>query len=357
MLFTNPDKTKLPTICEAVALLREMTDTLPKMQSMPYDGPCNEPFILTRTASMFSIKPNIQRSGCLYMGVPSLANPLTGRWWSHERNDFMIINVLQEELRIVMESHPMYCLFRDGFCGGIRVFNPYGIGMAYGQPSAMLPLTSDIEIAAFFATHKVDPVTGTSTPCGADDDTGMIYVFELRAPMPYIPGLSTVGKQPFARSGRARMFAYDTTKSMNFNTLPFVKGFEFRHDAAQSAEISTEFSNPQRNLFPKELIAGKFRTILTGRIVSRNAIDRNLRENPRDSRDVNIRRLEQAGYRIVDSLNLSFTTEELDAIWYNNVYDRWRDFWLDVSLANVPRKIAETIIDLPNVNLYSRYFR
>lgn len=352
MLFTNPDISKLPTITETVQLLREMTEGLPKVQGFPFETDCQLPYILTKTTSMFSIKPNILHNSCLFMGRFSLTDPLRGLWWQNAKPNFMIKNVLQEEMRIVMESHPMYRLFQDGFMG-IHIINPYGIEMAYGQETAMLPLSSDIETAAFFASHKIDLVSGTSEPCS--DGWGILYVFELRAPMPYIPGLSTVGKQPFERSGRAKLFGYDTTNSSNFNALPFVKGFAFRHDLNSSKEIGQIFSN-DKSLLPQELFAHKIRNILTGNRVSWEAIERNLMANPRDSKGINAQIIRSHGYEIVESLDLSFTREELKPIWYDNVENRWTEFWSDVSFHNLRSGISEEIMNLPNNSKYSRYF-
>lgn len=356
MIYTHTDKSKLPTITETVSILKDVVVQLPKVQLMPFDCQSEAEFILTRTNFAYSIKPNIQKHSTLFMGVPRPLPILRGSWWNFKRNEFMIQNVLQEDVRIVMESHPMFALFRDGFAG-IHINNPYGIGMAYGQSTATMPLTSDIDIAAFFASHAVNLLSGECEPCkGGCGETGMLYLFELYAPMPYIPGLSTIGKQPFLRPGLMKLFAYDTNPKMDFNSLPFVKGFEFRHEEAASKEVGQRFSSPQNSLFPSEIFANKVNTILSGNKVSLQAIERNLRDNPNDSRDVNIRRLQDAGYKIVDSLELQFSEDELKKIWYNDVLQKWHSFWCNVSLCNIKKRTTQEILDLPNNDQYKRYF-
>lgn len=50
-----------------------------------------------------------------------------------------------------------------------------------------------------------------------------------------------------------KMFAYDTDPKIDFNGLPFVKGFEFRHDESISKEIGQQFSS-SKTLFPDEFL-------------------------------------------------------------------------------------------------------
>lgn len=350
MIYTNPNKANLPNLNETLEILRQAVDSMPKVQVRPFDHPADRRFILTRTNTMFSIKPNIQQSSCLFMGTNCLVDQLRGKWWQFSREEFMLQNVIQEEMRIVMESHPFYRLFSKGF-ERIQILNPYGIGMAYGQNTAMLPLTSDMNVAAFRASRFSD-----NDDDGQKISTGVFYLFELRAPMSYIPGLSTVGKQPFERPGRMNLFAYHTNPTVNFNSLPFVKGFEFRHDREISLEWERRFSSPETTLFPNESISRKFDIIRSRKIVSYRAIARNLADNPQDNRENNIRRIRNAGYEIVDSLNLDYTRDELRSEWYDTVFDLWKNFWSDVDLNIINPERQKRILDLPNNPLYSQFF-
>ncbi len=356
MIFTHPNKSSLPTLLETIEILKKGVESLPKMQRYPFYEGSEKPFILTRTASMYSIKPNIMDSSCLFMGMPKFIPKLRGKWWNYEQPHFMIQNVIQEEMRIIMESHPFYQLLREGM-EGVRVYNPYGIGMAYGHPTIMLPLTSDIDIAAYYASHSVDLFADTSTSVSkSESETGILYVFELRMPMSYTPGLTTIGKQPFKRSGNSKMFGFDTNRNMNFNELPFVKGFEFRQTNEDTIAIETKLKRNGVDLFPHEAIAEKFAQLHRGKVVSKEAIKRNLRDNPGDNYDDNLRILQDKGYKVVDDLNLRFTDCELNEIWYDKVDVKWQEFWKDVAFVNLRPSIGDIILDLPNNSKYKDYF-
>lgn len=356
MIFSYPNKDALPSLSETLDILKNGMKSLPKMQRYPFEEESDKPFILTKTTSMYSIKPNIMDSSCLFMGTPEFIPELRGKWWNFNKPHFMIQNVIQEEMRIIMESHPFYKLLQDGM-DGVRVFNPYGIGMAYGHPTIMLPLTSDIDIAAYYASHAVDLWSDKGASVSiSENKTGILYVFELRMPMSYTPGLTTIGKQPFKRSGNSKMFGFDTNPNMNFNDLPFVKGFEFKQSKKDTIELEDRLKQNGIELFPYELITDKFAQLKREKVVSKEAIRRNLRNNPGDKYDENVRILEDNGYEVVDNLDLKFTDCELNEIWYDNVDERWLEFWKDVAFVNLRPSIGDMILDLPNNSKYKDYF-
>lgn len=176
-------------------------------------------FVVTRLMSgRYSLKPNIGYSCALFRGestVHPTCKPVFLRNW---KDRCTIENIKRNEFELLLNSHPIYQLFRDGIqlTDKLRFImeNPYGIAMSYGFPTQLLSLTSDINIASFFAVTEYDEAVHKYKPIDNSENnkTGILYVFNLMAPFGLIPGLSTVGLQPFVRPGLQKEFAINLAK-------------------------------------------------------------------------------------------------------------------------------------------------
>ena len=184
--------------------------------------------------------------------------------------------------------------------------------MCYGLDTSLLSLTSDLEIAAFYACCEQDkngswhPVTNNE-----EEKKGILYVFNMTAPFAMTPGLSSVGKQAFDRCGLQKSFAIDIPKGQDFFNHKFVAGFVFRHDNAVSKRIFDRF-NQGNSLSPvTDILVNKAHDILNSKVVSRTAFERNLRANPRDNERLNFQEITGKGYEIKADRTTSFTEDEL----------------------------------------------
>lgn len=357
MIFINTPE-NLPTLVETVEILKKAVLRLPIRHLMLYDTWRNDgkQFQLNRTQQRYAIKPNIFQQPCLFAGLTEFSNSLIPEYY--RRDDFLIMNLLREEFMLVMESHPLYRLLKDGINvpnskRPIQIENPYGLALSYGFPTPFIPLTSSIEIAAFHACHKYNVLTGRIEP--VNDGTGIIYIFDLNVPMPLIPGLTTVGKQAFKRPGANKLFAYLMGQNANFNKLPFVNGFQFRHNEESTRCFNNIFKGGMK-LYPNERISEKVRNLLINKTVSEEAFKRNLAENPKDYSTRNKQKIQEAGYKITKTPAFLFTRQELKEDWFSRSKGLWEELWSDVSLVLFNDKKSEYILSLPDNDQYAKYF-
>lgn len=365
MLYTNPNIRSLPTLNQTVEILKDLVRKFPVVHRNPFSPILDDPTVdvLTRTDRMYSIKPNISTQGCLYGWLADF-NPLQTEYFPSLYNDsvpdFRLNNILREEAEIVFESHPLYSLLKQGIIvSGVRrpiqIFNPYGLAHSYGFKSPFISLTSNIEIAAFHACHKFEPTTQEFIPCLDENKSGLLFIFELGAPFSLFPNLSTVGRQPFKRPGKNRLFVFGGNKKINFFSLPFVKGFQFRHTETSTIFFGNKFSDGTE-INPLEIITNKIKRILSERKYSMSAIQRNLSYNPQDTAQKNIKLLFEKGFELDNSRRLQFTQSELNIDWFSDVRTNWSDFWKDVAFPGLNYSQIKAILDLPNNPTYAKFF-
>lgn len=368
MIYTLQNKEQLPTITQVLGMVGEMIRQMPIRHVMPYDEPVDDGslFLLNRTASgLFTLKPNITTQPCLFYGDSEYHRVLQSSWCKLGREDYMIENVLREEFELTMASHPLYKLFLDGVPTRkhpVRIINPFGNAAAYGFPSPMLLLTSSLDVAAFMATHKRNETTGKWDAVPEHDENGnvnvgVLYVMELAMPFPMMPGLSCIGMQAFKRPGTMRLFGQNVGTAENFNEHRLVHGFQFKQNPAEGAELGQLFRQGDI-LTPDEPIARKADDILRTRCVSKQAFELNCRNNPKDDRNLNRKRLENAGVQIVDYEPHLFTEQELNESFYPTAEEQWEEMFSQV-IAVHPGfdKMLYDLKDFPNTEDGKKFFR
>lgn len=359
----------MPTITEVLGMVRDLTSRMPVRHRMPYDEPVGDEnaFLLNRTASgLFTLKPNITRQPCLFYGDNDYREKVEPSWNRFKtRDEFMVQNVLREEFELVLLSHPLYRLLAQGIPTRrqtVRIVNPFGNAMAYGFPSPMIPLTSSLDVAAFFATHRQDEQSGAWTPIPERNErgevnVGVLYMLELALPFPMMLGLSCIGMQAFRRPGRQRLFGMNVEAGRDFREHRFVTGLAFRQSAEASKGLNGAFENGER-LTPGELIANKAADILRNRRVSEAAFAVNCKNNPKDDFAENRRKLKAAGVEIVKDAKHLFTLEELAAEYYPTAVEQWNEMFSHVVAVHPGfDKLLEDIRDFPNTPQGHNFFR
>lgn len=349
-------------------MVKNLVGKMPVRHRMPYDEEVggDDVFLLNRTASgLFTLKPNITTKPCLFEGISSFQPVLQPAWNKLERKDYIVENVLREEFELTMESHPLYQLFLQGIPTRrqlVRIVNPYGIAMAYGFPSPMLPLSSSLDIATFFATHKQDPTTGLWSAVPEHDEqgrinVGVLYVLALAMPFPMMLGLSCIGMQAFKRPGNQKLFAINLGKGENFNDHRLVVGFQFRQNPEEVQQLAASF-NQGNMLTPDELIAKKAKDILSTRCVSEKAFRRNCKNNPHEDPNLNRKRLIDAGVQIVrEDLHL-FTIQELNESYYATAEAEWDEMFSHVIAVHPGfANLLDDLQNFPNTEKGRKFFR
>ena len=161
-MIYNAEYNNLPTLDELVDNLNYALAQQPVLHLNPLERLVQrrDCFVVTRLMSgRYSLKPNIGYSCALFRGestVHPTCKPVFLRNW---KDRCTIENIKRNEFELLLNSHPIYQLFRDGIqlTDKLRFImeNPYGIAMSYGFPTQLLSLTSDINIASFLQLQNM----------------------------------------------------------------------------------------------------------------------------------------------------------------------------------------------------------
>lgn len=135
-----------------------------------------------------------------------------------------------------------------------------GLAQHYGLATDMLDVTSNFDVAGFFATCTWNPSKRCYEPVCNSRDPAIIYritpVLMLSIPSQDEPlgPVRIVGWQPLSRPEQQRAFVVKMQPSQDFRTLPSVEAFQFRHDATISNRIWNAFDQGKA-LFPVDAAA------------------------------------------------------------------------------------------------------
>lgn len=364
-MIYNAEYNNLPTLDELVDNLNYALAQQPVLHLNPLERLVQrrDCFVVTRLMSgRYSLKPNIGYSCALFRGestVHPTCKPVFLRNW---KDRCTIENIKRNEFELLLNSHPIYQLFRDGIqlTDKLRFImeNPYGIAMSYGFPTQLLSLTSDINIASFFAVTEYDEAVHKYKPIDNSENnkTGILYVFNLMAPFGLIPGLSTVGLQPFVRPGLQKEFAINLAKDADFKDHRFTVGFVFKHDNNISQRIYDRFNQGEAFRPHNDILTSKVRQILDSKEVSIAALERNLHQNPRDSRQRIEKELNEGGINVVNKQHPYFSNDDLAYI-YDSPTDYWTDFCKDIEFSGrYASELKDVLLNVPLKDEYRRFF-
>ncbi len=126
----------------------------------------------------------------------------------------------------------------------------------YGLATDLLDVTSNYDVASFFATCEWNDVQQSFQPVLFSEQPGVMYRF---APCLFVgiedsAQFQHVGWQPLHRPAQQRADALRMKKGQDFGSLPAVQRVRFRHSAKVSHRIWQSFDQG-RTLFPKDAAA------------------------------------------------------------------------------------------------------
>ena len=355
-------------IDELLMMLRNAVERFPVLHLSPVDRivDSKDEYVLNRLASgRYALKPNITRQGILFRGDSHYHEVFRTRYGQEKiighgpevREKIIPVNVRRSDFEIAIESFPLYKMLKNGIVvpNGKKLVmeNPFGLAYAYDQPTPFVGLTSDLDVAAFYAVTEYDAESGKYTP--VTTGMGVIYAFELRMPFSMTIGLSSLGRLIFPRTLQQKTFLLNINPEYDFNQMAVVNGFVFNHDAALSRAIYDRFDGGEK-LAPKEDFLLKKIQKFPKNTVSEQGFMRNLLENMGDSRMENESVLSRAGVRIDGNLNPAFTFDELKGV-YSNIASYWQSMIDGVYVGgNHGAEIKKFLMNLPWNPDYSQYF-
>ena len=347
-------------------------DTLSYPFSAWFNGASDEKFIMTRLQSgRFSLKPNLLNRKFLFRGETEFHNPCKPSMFRKKgQQRFTVENVWGEEQKLLMLSHPLVELLDLGveLCGKEYQFemNLYGLTQHYYNKTSLFDLTSDPNVAAFFATTEYNDKTDTYTPITDENHApGVLYYYYLDIKEDFgkqvrsnNSGLSTIGLQVFQRSGRQKGFLYNLTPKENFNDVVRLQAVFFRHKADISKRICAYFENG-KTLFPDDILTQHWkRDYKDSKVVSKRTVLMNQIDNPNMTIEQVEAEISSLGFDIRD-YRPTFIEDELDD-YYDAVHTKgfWTDFCKQIYIpGDTSGAMMNDLVNLPNNPKYRWAFK
>lgn len=178
--MTKEEVKRLPTLQEVVDQILTEEAQIVKLDSPPiaiiepspsaihkpfaeyFNDYDDKKFIAVRLSSRdpqrpekFAFKPNLKNRAFLFRGQSGFYDPSTPSLLRKKKGRFVVENIFYEEFVLALKDHPLIRLFWDGIelCGHRYFFEVtyYGLAQHYGFKTRVMDLTSDLDVAKFFA--------------------------------------------------------------------------------------------------------------------------------------------------------------------------------------------------------------
>lgn len=326
-------------------------------------------FVVNQLVSgRFNFKPNLVCRKFLYRGQAEFFDICVPNMFrNHSEDYFLKYNIFSCEMHILLDSHPLIQLFKNGFelfhDRFVFEVNYGGLSQHYYNKTPFLDLTSDIDAAKFFAVTTFDMNKNCYVPYHKED-IGVLYYYDIE-PNAFIPvgnkyHLSTIGKQSFMRPGAQHGYILSMAKGVNFNTLPQVRYVFFKHNRVVTDEIFKRSKNG--SIYKSDDILqhywyAKLTDIEKNNIVSHEALMLNWKYNKTTSKRKLLKRLAEAGIKVERNLKPTFSIDELHNYYFKNAEENWRKFCEDIYFYSPEGRILkEHLLNLPNNPTYHKYF-
>ncbi|MBD5232551.1 MAG: FRG domain-containing protein [Bacteroidales bacterium] len=322
---------------------------------------------------LFALKPNLSRRRFLYRGqCEEYKDKTTGMptcrpnlYRPNVEKDPLPHRIKAYEMACLVTRHPLVSLLG---INGVQIFNePFrfqlnrlGLAQHYYNKTSFLDLTSDINVAKFFATCEYNNDEDSYSSYYSEDKLGVLYIYDMRLPFEFrnhsLPQLSTIGKQyVFLRSAMQSGFLLDMPKDTDLHDLPNVYRVYFRHNKAISDNVFEEARSGER-YFPNDALSRHWKTMYkapnSSFTISVKAREMYLKAHPSEFKT--IEELDDAliasEFKIGSNEWPEFPQEILND-YYANSQKLWADFCSDIyflgSEGFFMKKSLEDLIDCP----------
>lgn len=177
------------------------------------------------------------------------------------------------ELELVLRDHPFKGV-ADTY--GFSV-DYHGLAQHYGIPTSLLDLTSNVEVAAFFAVARWNREAQAWTPM--ETGVGVMYRFDWSAFGPgYSKFFEPVGFGPGLRPARQHAWTFRLRPGVDFQSVPHVTAIEFAHSKSASDDIFSRFDKGSW-LYPPDCLASLVEKLRDLPFVTMHAVRHAARED------------------------------------------------------------------------------
>jgi len=205
------------------------------------------------------------------------------------------------ELELVLRAHPFKAVAQKR---GFHV-DYHGLAQHYGIPTSLLDLTSNVEVAAFFAVARWDQDAACLRPM--ETGSGVMYRFDWAAFGPgYSKFFEPVGFGPGLRPARQHAWTFRLRPGRNFEQVPHVAAFEFTHSKTASAELFEKFDGGAW-LYPPDCLASLVEKLRDLPFVTMHAIRHVAKQDGQTPEDI-----ESSAQRAAHFLNATLGLDIVD---------------------------------------------
>ena len=147
-------------------------------------------------------------------------------------------------------------------------FDETAVAQHYQLPTGYIDLSESLDVAAFFATCRYDPVTSSCEPVAEGE--GVVYLID-RAVVGTHPCLKPISFQPFPRPSEQWGWVYETSLGEDFDALPHVRKMIFKQDGELSEAIADHFRRGHA-LFPSDPLSELALAINTAPVLPKSVL-------------------------------------------------------------------------------------
>lgn len=305
-----------------------------------------------RGIPLFALKPNLSKRRFLFRGQneefkdkrTSLPICRPNLYRPDVEENLLPHRIKAYEMACLVTRHP---LVQQLGIKGVTIFNePFrfqlnllGLAQHYYNKTSFLDLTSDIQVAKFFACCKYDWNNDSYIPYHSDQKLGILYIYDMRLPYEFksseLPQLSSIGKQyVFLRSAMQSGFLLNMPEGVDLHMLPNVYRIYFKHNQAISKDIAQKTAYGDM-YFPKDALSMYWKKMYkapnSDYSISLKARKMYLTLHPADfsSRNELDKALTHEGFRLGTNRWPEFPQTILDD-YYANAEELWAKFCSDI---------------------------
>ena len=312
----------------------------------------------------FSLKPSLRKNKFLYRGQAEFYSPCKPSLFRDSNKHYYVDDMIQiNEMEVLLRDHPLVKLFEQGFMLMNEFIqfkiNYMGLSQHYYNRTNLLDLTSDIDVAKFFAVSTFDMENDRYVEYNGDQ-LGVLYYFDIQADtfterIGRKYKIDTIGKQPFMRSGSQSGFLINLQIDDDFNLFPEVRYLFFKHDPAITSRIFKESMNGDKYM-PQEILRTHWYKRMADEKermkISYEALKLNFANNTHESHSKILKELQMKGFKISNKYKSSFTDDELD-LYYKNSERIWAEFCSNIHFYGPEGVLLKKhLINLPNDKRY-----
>ena len=179
------------------------------------------------------------------------------------------------------------------------------IAQHYGLKTNIVDITSDISVAAYFATQQYDEDTDSYHP--VRDGAGCIRKTFQMMEMPGFQGF-VIGVQPFYRTARQCAYGYVCKPGEDFAKSS--TAIIFRQDVRMNQIVNDVFAQKdEHNLFPAELITYAAKEVLKASSITKNTLEEYCSTTHREYRDT-VQILHNHGFAVTENPVFKLTRQQ-----------------------------------------------